>query len=662
MNDILTFFPCSLNCDSREAHCEHIDDLHSFPDGYCFVYALAYRLNCLSHRDIITSTFPSLKEIRSRLLNVRGRVPSESLDQFDLIMSSQEHAYILEDDSLFDFTVVCDCQVNKYFNMPTFTLTSDLWAVHIDSFWHIYYNPFGTPRKFMKNLSLPGWFGSKRGGALTRKQIQALSRAGRQKEASTALKLANEARAINHFVAPKRKKGPKKPKRTGFGKWLRTAGGIAGSWLGNETLGRRVGGAVSRIFGQGDYIVRSNSLMNGGPPSFSPLNAGVRITHREYITDLFSSINYSVNTFRLQPSIETSFPWLSQLANSFEQYKINGMVVYLNTTSGNAISSTNNALGVWGVTTVYDPSRPPLANKTQAEEYVGCTAGVPSVSILHPIECKPKSDVLERYFLDYTGTVTGDSLKFYDHGLINVFTQGQQAAGINLGEMWISYDITFYNPRIQPIGEGNVIDHYKLGGVQIASSSPTGTNGTVVFPAAGSLLGTVLTNGLNISQLTFPPNSAAGDYMVIYSYGGGSPATGLNMPLSVGTPNISFYKLFSLDTLSTFVAPFPTTGSMNSLVILAAFNKTDIGSAIINIGAATGNVLGAGSAATTLDIFVIPVGFSITKALLSNASDLQVMFERLCADFLSKNSLVKIPEENKDLEEDFETIQKLKNE
>lgn len=613
MNDLKTLIPCELSHCAREIPKSALEDLYSFPDGFCFLYALAYRLGMFGHSVIVTQDFPDVTSVKKWLAKKRKQVATRDLDQFDSLMSSKRNSYELKDDGLLFMTFLCSCELGSYTSMVSLFLTSDLWAVLDGTLWHIYYNPLGDKRRALIGYDVPYTFGGKPG-----------------KSKPPRVKKIYVEKVQQPQPKPQRpQKKPKKVKQiTPAGQLLRRVGAIAGGFLGNESLGKSLGAGISRIFGQGDYVVKSNTLMNSGPPSFSPLNSGIRITHREYITDILSSTAYQVRTYRLQPSISSSFPWLSQLANSFEQYKVNGMVVYLNTTSGNAVSSTNNALGVWGVTTVYDPTRPPLANKLLAEEYVGCTSGVPACSIMHPVECKPKSDVLERYYVDYTQNVTGDSLKFYDHGLINVFTQGQQAASINLGEMWIAYDITFYNPRVQPVAELNVADHYGISGSAITATNPMGTT-PVLSPNAGSGIGTTITTGgSGFATLNLPANTSTGTYIVAYLYNGGNTVANFAFSIASLSSNVSLINFFSTDTSNFYAAPVPGSVTVSSFAVCVAFTKTDNNAASIRLGSSS-NVMPAGSASTFVDLLVIPIGAvtAIKSLSESKKEDLYALIE-----------------------------------
>lgn len=256
-------------------------------------------------------------------------------------------------------------------------------------------------------------------------------------------------RDMSQMKKKKQTSQPKKTKVTTIGKALRMGGGMLGSYFGMGDLGRKAGAYISRIAGQGDYTtnsVSSNSLM-GGAPSFSPLTSGFRLQHREYIRDIQSSVNFASTTYQINPGQSNLFPWLAQVAQNFEEYKIHGMVVYLNTTSANAIASTNTALGIWGAVTQYDPSEPAFTTKQQCENYVGCVSQVPSHSLIHGIECKPQSNVLNKMYVRTANAIASEDLKFYDWGKLQIFTTGSQAVA-TIGEMWVSYDIEFFKPRL----------------------------------------------------------------------------------------------------------------------------------------------------------------------------------------------------------------------
>jgi hypothetical protein len=292
------------------------------------------------------------------------------------------------------------------------------------------------------------------------------------------------------------------------------------------------GSVISKILGYGSYKIKSNSLLNGGPPQFGDMKNGFRVRHREYIQDIQSSTSFTTYSFPIQPGLSNLFPWLSQVAQNFEEYRIHGLVVYLNSTSGDAIASTNTALGVWGAVTVYNPADPLLGSKSECENYIGAQSTKPSSSLIHGIECAPKSNVLDRFFLR-EGAISGD-LQFYDLGFIQIFTSGAQSVS-TIGEMWVSYDVELIKPKLPQ------------GGYNTSSATLTGSttvNSTTFLPPvtqsadAGSNLAISLISGvLNIPQMSYPAQ-----YLISYNgyvgagYGSDVLSLGLTTTNASGVP------------------------------------------------------------------------------------------------------------------------------
>jgi len=375
----------------------------------------------------------------------------------------------------------------------------------------------------------------------------------------------------------------KRPRRAGAGKAtlvqpglrvsavgnaLRNVGGIAGAFLGSERLGRAVGGGISRIFGQGDYAIQSNSFLSGGPPAFASLDSGIRIAHREYVADITSSSDFNIKSFQIDPTNIDLFPWLSRVSYNFEEYELKGLVFNFNTTCGNAVSSSNNALGTIGMVTVYDPTDPDLSSKRECEDYVGCVAGVPSNSLLHPIECKVNSNVLGRHYVKNTTVTNLEDLKFYSHGKLNVFTQGMQSAGITLGELWVSYDICFYKPKILPIGTTAI--------------SMSWANGTTANQSTGTPFGVsnVFKGPLGLTQdsggnFTIPRGTAVGWYMLFAQTNYGSS----NIVFSVSGISANLVTQPKLVSNTFGQIGYPTSQNYNPIAaghtIAWVFKKTD---------------------------------------------------------------------------------------
>lgn len=382
-------------------------------------------------------------------------------------------------------------------------------------------------------------------------------------------------------------------KITPIGRGLRALGGLAGGLIGQSRLGQTLGGSVARIFGQGDYLTNSDSVMTNsllsrsGAPSFGDVTDGIRIRHVEYLSDIVSTTVFNTQTLPLNPGLPRTFPWLSKIAANFEEYKFNGLVIYLNTTSGSAVGSTNTALGLWGAVTQYDPSEPGFSTKQQAENYIGCQSSVPSQSLMHGVECKPKSNILDKMYVR-TGELGADQdLKFYDWGKTQIFTSGAQASS-TIGELKISYDVTFMKPRQPTGGYTAQTDQYYFEGAK--ASTPIGT-GSAQFPVNGSNIGTYCQS--DTSNLTFPSSAPEGLYYVCYMARADAAATVSTIALTPSGSMVA-YNLFGGNVNPTgSVLYAPDTGTLSrNWMVLASFKKTAATVGLINV-VATGLTTGA---------------------------------------------------------------------
>lgn len=105
-------------------------------------------------------------------------------------------------------------------------------------------------------------------------------------------------------------------------------------------------------------------MFDGGAYNFS--KKATLITHREYIGDIISSPTagaFSFNTYSINPGYVGTFPWLSNIAQNFESYKMHGLVFEYKTMSVDALNSVNTALGQVILSVQYDAANAPFTNK-----------------------------------------------------------------------------------------------------------------------------------------------------------------------------------------------------------------------------------------------------------------------------------------------------------
>nr|WAE43113.1 MAG: capsid protein [Cressdnaviricota sp.] len=262
---------------------------------------------------------------------------------------------------------------------------------------------------------------------------------------------------------------------------LSTVGTMAGNMMGGPLAGKvlgaggsALGGIINKITGLGDYTIEHNSIAGiGGDPVPAVINThtGVRICHREYIQDVDSSIGFTNIGYSINPGVINTFPWLSAIAQNFQQYKFHGLVFTFVSTSADALNSTNTALGTVIMATNYNAFQNLFQSKSQMENNEFTTSGKPSVNIMHMIECDPKQTIQEGKFYIRTGALgANQDIKTYDQGLFQLATVGSQAIS-TIGELHVSYDIEFFKPTdIGLLGNNLQYAHYYCSGVAITTA------------------------------------------------------------------------------------------------------------------------------------------------------------------------------------------------
>jgi hypothetical protein len=323
-----------------------------------------------------------------------------------------------------------------------------------------------------------------------------------------------------------------------------------------EQIGRGVGGFLGKaaqalvlsVAGFGDYHIKNNSLMNGGmsPPMIvnSANSGGFIMRHREYLGDVLASTNFAITKYPLNPGLVLTFPWLSQPAEAFEEYRFRGLIFEFKSTSSDAVLSTaaNSALGTVIMATQYNALSPIFPDKRTMENYEFANSGKPSISFIHPVECAQSQTPVDHLYVRTGSVPDGADIRLYDLADFYIATQGMQVAGGTIGELWCTFEIEFYKPKlVAGIGYELLTDHLQLS--SITNSAPLGTVYTIV---PGSNIGVTVTTVGTLIQ--FPSYITDGSYLFYYIVYLSSAAT--SYPPGFGPSNGYFEFIWQNDTLS----------------------------------------------------------------------------------------------------------------
>lgn len=220
-------------------------------------------------------------------------------------------------------------------------------------------------------------------------------------------------------------------------------------------LGGMAGSGIANVLGFGDYNIVRNDLLQLHEgmqvPSFNDLNQGIVVCHREWIADINPTTDFTVRSYNINPGLQGTFPWLSTLAQSFDQYEILGMLFQFRSTSSDTNAGAGIGQGTVIMTTEYDTADSPYKSKLEMENAQYSLSGKPSQDMIHAIECDPS--LVGPAGVKYIRTASvpsGKDSRLYDHGIFQLATQGIPAAGPTdvIGELWCTYKIAFYKPQL----------------------------------------------------------------------------------------------------------------------------------------------------------------------------------------------------------------------
>lgn len=346
---------------------------------------------------------------------------------------------------------------------------------------------------------------------------------------------------------------------------MRSIGGAIGSKLGSKRVGNSIGSFLGKVTGTGDYQVSGTQygmLSDGNVPSFKrSTSRGIRLQHREYLGDIVAhpvAGTFQIAKYEINPGLFATFPWLCSIASQFDQWKPNGMVVCVNSLSSSF--SGTSSLGTVVVATDYDVLDPPYTNKIEMENSEFATSGNTAVSLMHPVECKRAERAQTLYNVRSGAVPSNDSARFYDFCNVYVATAGCTAGQV-VGELWITYDITFYKPQLS----GGL-----LGRTLLSYNATSTSSVTTATPFGGTLSvapNSNFTPTFSLTDITFPANLNGATFLVVLYW---TASTSV-----VGPTSFTFSSGCSAGPLmGNTILPYFITSGTNCTFLTQAFTVT----------------------------------------------------------------------------------------
>jgi hypothetical protein len=237
----------------------------------------------------------------------------------------------------------------------------------------------------------------------------------------------------------------------------------------------------------------STVVRGRGKPRMRSTPEGIRVVHSELIGVLLSSSTaFTTTSFVINPGRVDVFPWLSNIASNYDQYRMHGLKFRLVSSTG-----TSNA-GKAGLSYDYDSTDPVPLSRVDFYAMSEHVEGPVWANMELVVPCNNK--------LLFVNTHTNTDSKLIDNGMVVAFVDGFNGV---VADIIVEYDVTLVKPQqsIYASQEVNVLTGVSAGtiisrnwvispgaGIQI-SNMPIGKYminyvlfGTVVAKAPASIL------------------------------------------------------------------------------------------------------------------------------------------------------------------------------
>lgn len=374
-------------------------------------------------------------------------------------------------------------------------------------------------------------------------------------------------------MAPRLKRRAPKRKRKGGFSLSRTLSGVGGS-LGKMIGGRKLGKfikrgsrkfynaasylpqfTIPRMLGMGAYKIKSNSIVKPSGSSQVPFmhldakGGTLRVKHREWVCDVRIPANTAgafiprLAWLRLNPANSATFPWLSNLAKLYDEWRPLGIAFQFRTNCTDTMVATNGnlSLGSLMIMTDYNSNNKLPDKKVQWDNSEYTVQGKVSGDLIHAVECHPSQTVLPHLYT--SDGSSGDSTvqkdrRFASLGMTYVGGYGfQNTSEFVAGEIWVTYDIILQKPT-GTFMKGTM-DQYDIDAASCTNSD------MFAYASATKTSGSNIQTRLGANRIYFPQGQSCG-YLISISYRGTS--SGWSYPALSYSDSVSAYNLFENHT------------------------------------------------------------------------------------------------------------------
>jgi len=200
-----------------------------------------------------------------------------------------------------------------------------------------------------------------------------------------------------------------------------------------------IGGPKLNTTRSGNDVMRAapaafSTRRQGIAPKITRMGAGVTVTHRTLLGPVTASGSFSATSYSVNPGLAGTFPWLSDLASKYEEYKFTSLRFEYR-----SVTATSTP-GVCFMSFDYDAADSiPTTKLAQSQTIPNAENNVWMNNDL-VVPC----DSIYKFVRQ--GTVTGTDIKTYDWG--NMVLSTIYGDGTITGELYIEYTVHLRKPSL----------------------------------------------------------------------------------------------------------------------------------------------------------------------------------------------------------------------
>jgi len=186
--------------------------------------------------------------------------------------------------------------------------------------------------------------------------------------------------------------------------------------------------------------VNTGFTLSGRKPIMKTVNGVTTITHREYVKDLMSNATaqqYEVESHSINTANSAIFPWLSNIANMYGQFRFKRLSFEIESLVATSVS------GMSGLAVTPDCTDPSPSQKSEFLQLVHSSRA----NAWLPNRYEVPKDILTRVPRFITASADVQAANDKSVGLFTVCSDAFTTAGVRFGELYVSYIVELFDEQ-----------------------------------------------------------------------------------------------------------------------------------------------------------------------------------------------------------------------